>query len=79
MQGGNRQQGNQSKGTLTSKHQQFNSSLKATPASAHEKAVINVLGFYENKQHWTRKVFRTARMASEVTGEEVVDGGPEKV
>ena len=69
----------QSKGILTSKHQQFNPSLKETPAPVHEKVVIYVPGFYENKQPWTRKAFHMARMASEVMGEEAVGGGPEKV
>ena len=69
----------QSKGTLTLEHQQFYSSLKAIADLTHEKAVVYVPGFYENKKPWTRKAFHTIRMASEVTGKEALDGRPEKV
>ena len=46
----------------------------------HEKVVVYVPGFYENKKPWTRKAFHMVRIASEVTGKEALDGGrPEKV
>ena len=60
-------------------HRQFNSSLKATLALVREKDVIYVPWFYENKQPWIRKALHATRMASEVTGEEAVDGGPGRV
>ena len=69
----------QSKGTLTPEHQQFYSSLMAIPNPVHEKVVVYVPGFYENKKPWTRKEFHTVRMALEVTGKEALDGGPKKV
>ena len=68
-----------SKGTLTPEHQQFYSSLKAIPEPGHEKVVVYVPEFYENKKPWTRKAFHTVRMASKVTGKEALNGGPKKV
>ena len=60
-------------------HRQFNSSLKATLALVREKDVIYVPWFYENKQPWIRKALHATRMASEVTGEEAVEGKLEMV